>query len=369
MRIAYMLTSLGIGGAERQVIALAEHMAARGHTVALIVLRSRQPTEWPTQLEVVYLNMRKSPVGLCAGTMRGRRLLLAFRPDLVHSHTYPANLMARLLKVLAPPQVILSTIHNVYEGGQLRMLAYRLTDPLTRHTSAVSTAAADRAIQLGAVPRRKCSVITNAIDTGEFAPNIDRRAVARAELDAGNDFVWFAAGRISRAKDYPNLLAAFAQVHAAVPQSQLWIAGEGDRFIANELENIAAGAGLRDCVRWLGLRRDMPALLDAADAFVLSSAWEGMPLVVGEAMAMEKPIVATDVGGVRELVGDAAGVLVPANDSVALGQAMLSLMRESPAKRKSLGCDARQRIQQCFGTASRFAEWESFYRRLLGHIA
>ena len=58
-------------------------------------------------------------------------------------------------------------------------------------------------------------------------------------------------------------------------------------------------------VRWLGLRRDMPALLDAAEAFVLASAWEGMPLVIGEAMAMEKPVVATDVGGVREMVGDA----------------------------------------------------------------
>ena len=67
-------------------------------------------------------------------------------------------------------------------------------------------------------------------------------------------------------------------------------------------------------MRWLGLRRDMPALLDAADGFVSGSAWEGMPLAVGEAMVMEKPIVATDVGGVRELVGD-AGAIVEAKDS------------------------------------------------------
>jgi glycosyltransferase involved in cell wall biosynthesis len=66
----------------------------------------------------------------------------------------------------------------------------------------------------------------------------------------------------------------------------------------------ALAADLGNSVRWLGLRRDMPALLDAADGFVLSSAWEGMPLAVGEAMAMEKSVVATDVGGVRELMGD-----------------------------------------------------------------
>ena len=76
------------------------------------------------------------------------------------------------------------------------------------------------------------------------------------------------------------------------------------------MRNLAEVLGVSGFVRWLGLRDDMPSLLDGADAFVLSSAWEGMPLVVGEAMAMEKPVVATDVGGVRELVGD-AGVVIP----------------------------------------------------------
>ena len=369
MRIAYMLTSLGIGGAERQVIALAEHMAARGHTVALVVLRPRQSEEWSTSLDVIHLDMRNSPASLCAGVMRGRHFLRAFHPDLVHSHTYPANLVARMLKVLAPSQVILSTIHNVYEGGRLRMLAYRLTDPLVLHTTAVSAAAGDRAIHLKAVPRRKCSVRTNAIDTDDFVPDSDRRAATRGELDAGDDFVWLAAGRISPAKDFPNLLRAFAAAHAALPQSKLWIAGEGDPHVGKELQSIAAGLGLRNCVRWLGLRRDMAALLDAADAFVLSSAWEGMPLVVGEAMAMRKPIVATDVGGVRELVGDAASALVPAKDSEALRRAMIALTHEPPAGRASLGCAARLRIGQHFSTSVRFAEWECFYRELLEHHA
>ena len=85
----------------------------------------------------------------------------------------------------------------------------------------------------------------------------------------------------------------------------------------------------------------MPALLDAADGFVLASAWEGMPLAVGEAMAMEKPVVATDVGGVRELVGD-AGVIVSAKDPEGLAQAMLELMRRTSEARCALGrCGAR----------------------------
>jgi glycosyltransferase involved in cell wall biosynthesis len=109
-----------------------------------------------------------------------------------------------------------------------------------------------------------------------------------------------------------------------------------------------------------GVRRDIPALLDAADGFVLSSAWEGMPLVVGEAMAMAKPVVATDVGGVRELVGD-SGAIVPAKDSNALGEAMLAMMRRPAAARAELGRKARERILNCFGMDAKAHEWEALY--------
>src|ERR1019366_2166487 len=109
----------------------------------------------------------------------------------------------------------------------------------------------------------------------------------------------------------------------------------------------AQAAELGTSVRWLGLRRDMPALLDAADGFVLASAWEGMPLVVGEAMAMEKPVVATDVGGVRELVGE-AGVIVPAKNPQALAESMLDLMQSTPEARGVLGRAARERIAASF---------------------
>jgi glycosyltransferase involved in cell wall biosynthesis len=105
-------------------------------------------------------------------------------------------------------------------------------------------------------------------------------------------------------------------------------------------------------------------LLDGSDAFVLSSAWEGMPLVVGEAMAMEKPVVATDVGGVRELVGD-AGVLVPAKDSEALAEGMLRVINMAQDERDALGKTARERICGHFDMDTKAAEWEALYARLL----
>lgn len=363
MRIVYVLTSLGMGGAERVVLALARRMAQRGHTVALLVLRPPVAEQWPTTLPVVHLEMRKTPVSLLAGLAQARRFLREFRPDLVHSHSFHANIVARLLKGLAPPQVV-STVHNVYEGGWLRMLAYRLTDGLARQTIAVSQAAADRFVRLKAVPQNKCVVLTNGIDITEFAPSADRRVRMRAEMGANTQFIWLTAGRIVPAKDYPNLLRAFTLVRAACPEAQLWIAGEAFGPEFSTVRGLAAELGLEDSVRWLGLRRDLPALLDAADGFVLGSAWEGMPLVVGEAMAMEKPVVATDVGGVRELVGD-AGVLVPSKNFDGLARAMLDQMQNTPEDRRTLGLAARARIQSNFSMDAKSDEWEALYLTIL----
>ncbi|MGA2276048.1 MAG: glycosyltransferase [Terracidiphilus sp.] len=362
MRIAYVLTSLGIGGAERQVLALAERMKARGHTVLLLVLRERQPEEWPAQIDLARLEMRKTLASVAAGLAKGAHILRGFDPDLIHSHTYPANMAARLLKILIPQAAVISTIHNVYEGSWPRMLAYRLTGFLSFHTTAVSQAAAERFVRLKAVSAGKTSVITNGIDTVEFTPTPDRRAHLRSEMGISGEFVWFTAGRIAPAKDYPNLLQAFAQAWASFPAAQLWIAGSGRDEASARIQAQAAELGVH--VRWLGLRRDMPALLDAADGFVLASAWEGMPLAVGEAMAMEKPVAATDVGGVRELVGD-AGLIVPAKNSEALASAMVKIMQSTPEERCSLGRSARARIANQFSMEAKAGEWEALYREVL----
>jgi glycosyltransferase involved in cell wall biosynthesis len=369
MRIVYVLNSLGIGGAERLTLALADRMARRGHSVAILVLLPVAAAEWPTAHRVVHLDIRKSPGSLLAGILRARRFLREFRPDLIHSHSFHANILARLLKISVPSPKVFTTVHNVYEGGWQRMLAYRLTDSLACRTTAVSQAAADRVVGLKAVPVRKCVVLLNGIDCEEFAPSANRRSGKRDEMKAGNNFIWLAAGRLVAAKDYPNLLRAFRQVHALFPDSHLWIAGEpaDSKLVrtvngrAGYVSGFVTEHGAMENVRLLGLRRDMPALFDGADGFVSSSAWEGMPLVVGEAMAMEKPVVATDVGGTRELVGD-AGIMVPAGNSDALAAAMIDLMRQPAERRRVFGQAARTRIASDFSMDARANEWEALYR-------
>jgi glycosyltransferase involved in cell wall biosynthesis len=364
MQIAYLLTSLGMGGAEKQVVALAARMAERGHTVALISVMPTTAEEWPAPVEVLYLNIRKLPWPALSGLMRARAFLREFRPDILHSHSFHANMLARLLALLVPGTVVVSTIHNIYEGGRLRMLAYRLTNRLSRRTVAVSQAAADRFTRLGAVPQGRCSVITNGIDVQEFAPDRERRARTRMEMGVHAKFVWLASGRIVAGKDYPNLLRALVILNKTHSWAEVWIAGGWTDSEMARLVEHPEFLQTEHMVRWLGLRRDLPALLDAADGFVSSSAWEGMPLAIGEAMAMEKLVVATDVGGVRELVGD-EGCLVPPHDPAALAAAMRDVMQTdvsiSIANRRS----ARERICACFDVNTKPLEWESLYREAM----
>ena len=364
MRIAYLLNTLATGGAERLIVALADRMIARGHAVEIVTLREPAADELPSSATIRHLGLRRNPALLPGAFLRAIRSLRAFRPDVIHSSNFHGNILARAVRPIFPGARVVSTIHNVFEGGALRSLILRSTDGLSDHTTAVSHAAAEQAIRRRVVPQSKCSVIANGIDCSEFSPQAERRAIEREKVGLGTGFVWLAVGRLAPAKDYPTLLRAFAHIHTAAPEARLWIAGEGKREYSAQLRELAAALGLGASASWLGLVRDIPALLDGADAFVLSSAWEGMPLALAEAMAMEKPFAATDVGGVRELTGD-CGEIVPAGNSQALAAAMLTLMRESPELRQSRGQAARRRIMAHFTIEQSAAQWEALYRRVM----
>lgn len=355
MRIAYMLTSLGIGGAEKQVIAIGERMAARGHDVALIVLRPAEKHECQTELLVRRIGVTKSPLDALGGVHRAHRLVRTLNPQLLHSHTFPANMMARAVRATGAAPVVVSTIHNVYEGNLQRTLAYRITDFFTACSTAVSKAVRDEYVRSKAVPLRKISVLTNGIDVDMFSPRrfvFDKAGCVRSHC-SDDRFVWLAAGRDVPAKDFDNLLAAFRIVRVAMPNAQLCIAGQPAPQRVDE-----------QGVRWLGLSNNMPATLAACDAFVLSSAWEGLPLVVGEAMAMEKPVVATNVGGVCEFV-EGIAALVPPKAPRELADAMLRIMQLPEPQRREMGKSARERILRDFNINVKADEWEALYWRVL----
>jgi glycosyltransferase involved in cell wall biosynthesis len=339
-------------------------MSAKGNPVALLVLKHTDE-EWPAKLPVMRLNLAKTPLGIVRGLGFAKRFVALFSPDLIHSHTFPANIFARMLTLMlrtrgVAPRLV-NTIHNVDEGGWHRMLIYRATDCVADQITAVSRAAADRFVRVHAVSARKMRVLTNGIDTEVFSPDRMRRKRMRIEMKAAKAFVWIAIGRLVPAKDYPNLLQAFDEVRIADPAVRLWIAGEGDldAWRAAHPDAVESRG-----VEALGLRRDVAALLDAADGFVLSSAWEGMPLALAEAMAMEKIVVATDVGGVRELVGE-SGIIVPPRDSAALAASMVRAMTMGEMERRIMGRESRKRVAGHFSIAGKAEEWADLYTKLV----
>lgn len=362
----FLITGLAYGGAETQLVNLATRLKKRGWDVRVV---SMLPPQAFTEelaaagIPLATLNMRRG-VPDPRAVFKLVKILRQWRPDIVHSHMVHANLLARIARVFYKVPVVISTAHSINEGGRLREVAYRLTDFLADLTTNVSRAAVSRYIQVGAAPKNKIIFMPNGIDTCHFQFKQKDRLRLRDELQLTDKFVWLAVGRFEEAKDYPNLLQALKKVVPERDGVVLLIAGQGTLF--EEMRAMAYSLELAEKVRFLGVRRDVPELMSAADAYVMSSAWEGLPMVLLEAAACALPIVATDVGGNGEIVLDGFnGYLVPPRNPEALASVMLKMMSLSENERGAMGRAGRAHIEANYSLDRVVDQWENLYQDLL----
>jgi glycosyltransferase involved in cell wall biosynthesis len=367
MRILFLSTSMGMGGADKQIITAAQQMREEGHELRIVSLIDLGPMGLEAQslgIPTESLNMSRG-VADPRGLLRLIRLVRRWKPDVVHSHMVHANLMARVLRLFAPVPVLVSTIHNIYEGGAHLMAGYRLTNGLADHMTIVSQAAADRFIRERIVPSRMLRVVPNGVDVDLFrnVPPGTRESIRRS-IGLREEFVWLAVGRFETAKDYPTMLRAYAQVRQREPASVLLLVGRGS--LQAETEALARELGLEKNVRFLGVRHDVPEVMNAADGYVMSSGWEGMPMVLLEASAAGLPIVATDVGGNREVVREReSGLLVRPGAPDLLAGAMLQLMQLPASERRAMGARGREHVRSHYGLHRTVERWEEVYREVL----
>nr|WP_329955903.1 glycosyltransferase [Cupriavidus necator] len=354
-----LITCLQLGGAEQQVAALARQYRSRGHAVSVVSLMPGCELPLPEGVETLMLNIRKTPVALLAALMQIRRFVLRWRPDIVHSHMIHANLVARLLTRVCPVPATICTAHNYFEGGALRMLAYRITDRWADLTTQVSDEGRQRMIDVRAAPASRIIYVPNGFDMKRYRPSADRRATTRAELGLRPDDRFILnVGRLVPDKAQTDLIDAFAQASLG-DDTLLMIAGEGPQrdALARRIEQ----HGLTGRVLLLGKRMDVPALLNAADLFVLSSVIEGMPLVVGEALASGCPVVATDASGVPAMIRG-VGTLVRRGDTPALARAI----RDAVSQGRGEAADEaarHQHIATAFNIEVIAREWLRLYGR------
>ncbi|NER91205.1 glycosyltransferase [Moorena sp. SIO3A2] len=368
LSIVLLSTGLGVGGAEQQVMYLAHALVAKGHQVRILSLIpiGQMGLEAQAQgLSVHSLNMKRG-VPEPRALLELINLLRQWQPQIVHSHMFHANLMARIARIFTPIQVLVATAHNLKEGGRWREVAYRCTDPWCDLTTQVSQAGLERYIKVGVVPKHKIKFIPNVVDSEKFQHHPEVRSKIRQELNLGDEFVWLAAGRNHEQKDYPNMLKAFAQIAQRYKNAILLIAGDG--FLGSKEETLAEKLGIESQVRFLGVRRDIPALMSAADAYLMSSAWEGMPVVLLEASASGLPMVATDVGGNREVILDGkTGIIVPPQNFEALAKAMQNLMELPLFERQKMGQLSRYYIAENHSFDQGLIKWLELYYQLLNH--
>lgn len=348
-KILFVSTGLDVGGAETQLFSLATGLNQRGWSPWVVSLLPPGPIGSELLREdvpVASLEMRRrlpDPRAIA----RLARCVRSWRPNIAHSHQIHANLLSRIARVFARQGRLVCTAHSMNEGGRLRMAAYRMTERLCDVTTIISQAAADAMIDKGGASAGKLRVIPNGVDTERFGP-IDR--------PPNDDFVWVALCRLDAAKDIPTMLKA-ARI-ALSDKGRLLIAGDGP--LKAELATMAIGMGAK--VQFVGTVSDSASFLQAADGFLMSSAWEGLPMALLEAAATGLPIASTSVGGIPEVVEDGlTGLLSLPGDAEALAANMDRVMSMAPAEREAMGKAARERVIERFSLRAVLDQWEALY--------
>jgi glycosyltransferase involved in cell wall biosynthesis len=299
------------------------------------------------------------------------RLARAFEPDVIHTHTAKAGFLARQAALAVRPRpVLVHTYHgHVLEGyfgpakARLYLELERAMARVSDRLLGVSQATVDDLVRLRVAPRERFQVVPLGLDLDRLAePAPELRAEMRRELGVGEDDVLLAfVGRFAPIKRLDLLLAAFAKARAADPRLRLAVVGDGDERHA--LERRATDLGVAADVRFLGYRRDLRPVLAAADLAVLSSDNEGTPVSLIEAAAAGLPAVATDVGGVSEVVSEDTGTLVPRGDAGALAEAILT-MASDPSRRQAAGAAARTRALSKYSAERLLTDIDAIYQEL-----
>ena len=284
------------------------------------------------------------------------------RIQLVHAQLYRANVLSCLASRLVRPRPrVVFSQHSLYAmtGKKAEWMARR-TAPLADRIVAVSPEVeAYVKVAMGARADR-IAMIPNGVDGQRFRPGRDEALrLALGFTDA--EFVVGCVGRLSPEKGVDRLLEAVAALAPTLPNLRVMVVGDGPMRAA--LEAQVAAASLERSVSFLGARRDVADLYRAMDLFALPSRREASPLALLEAMASERPIVATRVGGVEGVAGETAVVVSP-DSSEALADAILRLATDSPG-RERLAASARERFEAEFSIERTVSRHESLYAELL----
>jgi glycosyltransferase involved in cell wall biosynthesis len=371
INVLHIIHSLTWGGAENQVVTLAPTLNSKRYRNHVCCLRSEGVQAYSLRakgIQVVSLNMRLRywPITVC----KLYCLIKQMKPQIIHAHMYDAGIWATLVGKLAGVPVILTTEPGMTLKKRRHLLPIHLVNHFNDKMIATSEEIRQCYIQNRVISPEKVITIPSAVDVERFS-GLNYRNELRTQLGVNTSSLLVGTvARLVQAKRLDRLLEAARMVCNAVPQAQFMIIGDGP--MREKLEGQAMRLDLAPkYVRFLGNRQDVTDFLSALDIFALSSETEGIPVALLEAMAASKPVVATRVGGIPQVIQDRHnGLLVSPNDPAGLSKAILTLMEDSTL-RESVGREGHRTVTACFSVDVVSQQIVALYDSLLekkGHL-
>lgn len=355
MKVLFIVRALDYGGAERQLVVLAEGLHKKGHNVAVALFYSggRFEKELLRCGIVIHDLEKRGRWDIVSFLVRLGRLIRKTNPDVIYGFLSLPNILSVLLRRLSPKaKVIFGIRASGLELGHYEPLlrwVYKLESILSRYSDLVivnSKAGRQYCIEQS-FDKSKLLTIYNGIDTEYFSPDLDGGKELRRSNNIGeNDILIGIVGRLDPMKDHATFFGAFAKVLKSVPRLKALVIGKGaDKELA-KLQTLTEKLGIAQKVIWKNPVEFMPPIYSAIDILVSSSRFgEGFPNVVAEAMSCETPCIVTQVGDSADIVDSHECVVEPGNIDELADRLEALLLNKNY---KEYGKEARKRIQNCY---------------------
>jgi glycosyltransferase involved in cell wall biosynthesis len=355
IKIIYVIDGLIIGGAQVFLVDLIELLNKNLFDIKVVTIIEKGILAEELEkigIEVVHLQ-KKGRLGLWL-VLQLIKFLRREKPDIVHTHLFGGDTWGRTAAILARVPVIISTEHNTnLDEGWTKRKVKKFFSFFTKKIVAVSEAVRNYSVAVDHIKAKKITVIPNGIDISQFADITEKKF--------SNPPVIGVIGRLEPQKGHEYLFEALNLIKA-IPWV-LWVVGDGS--LKNELERLAKDLSLRERIIFLGARKNIPEILSQVDIFVMPSLWEGLGLALLEAAAAGKPVVASRVGGVPEIIENGkTGILVEAKNVKSLADGLEHvLLGENEAA--EMGQRARAAVAEKFSAGKMIGLYEKLYKNIL----
>jgi glycosyltransferase involved in cell wall biosynthesis len=368
-KIIYLITDLQIGGAQKELCTILPHLNREKFDPLVVCLFGGNG--------FIADNIKKSGTPVFDLRMRNKldifaifRLYRLFKdenPAILHSSLFHASIVARVVGKFAQVPIIITWRHNITHGNNFREWINKTTTNLDDCLVAVSKAVKEKEIQSTGVKNLNVVVIYNGINTHAYKKlkSTERRRIRNRWGIPEDAYLIGSIGRLHPSKGFDTLLQSFKKIRSKIPNSWLIIVGEGE--IRKNLEETARKLEIFDFTVFTGTITNIPEILGILDVFVLASRWEGLPIVILEAMASRLPVIATSVGGIQEIItNNETGLLIKPEDPDAIVEMVFRIYNDIVIA-TSLGKAGRAKILSKFNVIPITDQFQKLYSELLSN--